>query len=221
MFTNPCYISNPIRGFKWIMKELCEIGYRVVEDICNDYPYLQTTIDGTLYFTETPKGIECSTEDMFLAIARLRNDTDENQYYLVDEYHYYDDGDDVWKIHPGEMILRNRTNCDIYWNCYIDGKLHFMHKASFKELCEYYVLKSHTVIYDGDVFSIIQSDGTPYAKDVIVSIYKNNDELKSKCCDFKDKKEVTLKMLCDMYCDDRYYDHKKGIKQLLNEYLDK
>lgn len=95
MFTTPCFIR---KNTPELRKKLVKLGYNRyplwMADWSDDdsrYVYLVTDV---LYYTypqkpTNPKNgeyIDCGTnEDLFLALAALRDDTDINQYFICDK----------------------------------------------------------------------------------------------------------------------------------------
>ena len=98
MFTQPCFIR---KNTPELRKELEVLGYnRHPSYIDNEYLYLNrgfyhTNVVG--YSEEIERMIDCGTnEELFLAIAALRDDTDANQWFtdgeiwvnLLDDYQH-------------------------------------------------------------------------------------------------------------------------------------
>ncbi len=95
-FTTPCFIRKNTLELR---KKLEELGYKQVENGVNEwhipmskFPYLETGYDdrfGNFFVGENGYwhtcAIDCGTnEDLFLAIAALREDTDKGQWFCDD-----------------------------------------------------------------------------------------------------------------------------------------
>jgi hypothetical protein len=137
MFTTPCFIR---KNTPELRKKLEELGYNRyplwMADWSDDdsrYVYLVTDV---LYYTypqkpTNPKNgeyIDCGTnEDLFLAIAALRDDSDKNQWF-VNDYGYFEMcfNDKVENYLSGEGIRKYRQIDETY------------HKATVEELIEHF-----------------------------------------------------------------------------------
>jgi hypothetical protein len=135
MFTTPCFIR---KNTPELRKKLVELGYNRyplwMADWSDDdsrYVYLVTDV---LYYTypqkpTNPKNgeyIDCGTnEDLFLAIAALRDDSDKNQWF-VNDYGYFEMcfNDKVENYLSGEGIRKYRQIDETY------------HKATVEEIIE-------------------------------------------------------------------------------------
>ena len=143
-FTTPCFIR---KNTPELWKKLEELGYS------KDYP--EWTVDCSIIWAyqypikgfDTPsyviadsfdipfdkhsalcgKFIDCGTnEELFLAIAALRDDTDKNQWFT--------DGD--------KWILCPEIKFSTYWVYYhIDVNTDTVHKATVNELIEHFKIK--------------------------------------------------------------------------------
>ena len=127
-FTTPCFIRKNTPDLR---KKLEELGYNhptdVVEDErfciatspvnCNYHIIIKGAFDDTNpYYTWNCAGrIDCGTnEELFLAIAALRDDTDKNQWLVLDH-------DNIWEAvgcyqYKGDFILCNHDR----WYCGTD-----------------------------------------------------------------------------------------------------
>ena len=146
-FTTPCFIR---KNTETLRKKLEELGYEILNSgnttldahnydgkgshksieegkaIITSYGYLY----GVIYNvdTVTKKGrIDCGTnEELFLAIAALRDDTDKNQWFT--------DGD--------KWILCPEIKFSTYWVYNdVDVNLDVIHKATVNELIEHFKTK--------------------------------------------------------------------------------
>lgn len=143
-FTTPCFIR---KNTKELRKELEELGYEILnsgDTTLDAHNYdgkgshkgteegkAITTSYGNLYGviynvdTVTKKGrIDCGTnEELFLAIAALRDDTDKNQWFT--------DGD--------KWILCPEIKFSTYWAYNdVDINTDTIHKATVNELIEHF-----------------------------------------------------------------------------------
>lgn len=122
-FTTAAFIR---RNTPELRKKLEELGYRKYGNPfqITDDSKLVTTIDGEYVPYNVPLDdsfIDCGTnEELFLAIAALRDDTDENQWF-TDGYH--------WEICPDEVA---------YINAWIDKYGFSPHKAIVEELIAHF-----------------------------------------------------------------------------------
>lgn len=146
-FTTPCFIR---KNTPELRRELEELGYEILNSgntTLDEHNYdgkgshksieegkAIITSYGNLYGviynvdTVTKKGrIDCGTnEELFLAIATLRDDTD--------KYQWFTDGD--------KWILCPKTKFSTYWVYYhIDVNTDTVHKATVNELIEHFKIK--------------------------------------------------------------------------------
>lgn len=146
-FTTPCFIR---KNTPELRKKLEELGYEILNsgnttldahnyDGNGSHKSIEEgraiiTSYGNLYGviydidTVTKKGrIDCGTnEELFLAIAALRDDTD--------KYQWFTDGD--------KWILCPKTKFSTYWVYYhIDVNTDTVHKATVNELIEHFKIK--------------------------------------------------------------------------------
>lgn len=146
-FTTPCFIRKDTQELR---KKLEELGYEILNsgnttldahnyDGNGSHKSIEEgraiiTSYGNLYGviydidTVTKKGrIDCGTnEELFLAIAALRDDTDKNQWFT--------DGD--------KWILCPEIKFSTYWVYNdVDVNLDVIHKASVDELIEHFKTK--------------------------------------------------------------------------------
>ena len=139
-FTIPCFIR---KNTPELRKKLEELGYRKYGNPfqITDDSKLVTTIDGEYVPYNVPLDdsfIGCETnEELFLAIAALRDDTNENQWFVADSplSVSYDDivGNDHYFTEPkGSMFFWDEN-----WNygTIISGSYH---KATVEELIEHF-----------------------------------------------------------------------------------
>ncbi len=136
-FTTPCFIR---KNTPELRKKLEELGYK--ECIGEEGPFLFTShnIFDCMY-TECGLNdlaynglIDCGTnENLFLAIAALRDDTNENQWFICDVNHWdrADNGELTVYAEIGEWIFCKSNDDD----CVQDN--HY-HKATVEELIEHF-----------------------------------------------------------------------------------
>lgn len=146
-FTTPCFIRKNTqelrRGLEELGYEMLNFGNTTLDGYNYDGNGSHKSIEegraiitsyGNLYGviydidTVTKKGrIDCGTnEELFLAIAALRDDTD--------KYQWFTDGD--------KWILCPKTKFSTYWVYYhIDVNTDTVHKATVNELIEHFKIK--------------------------------------------------------------------------------
>lgn len=159
-FTTPCFIR---KNTPELRKKLEELGYEILNsgnttldahnyDGNGSHKSIEEgraiiTSYGNLYGviydidTVTKKGrIDCGTnEELFLAIAALRDDKDEHQLFISDSLLHiaFDDeiGNDHYFTYPSGVIFK----WDYHWdNCTIKGEFH---KMSVEELINHFKVK--------------------------------------------------------------------------------
>lgn len=146
-FITPCFIR---KNTPELRKKLEELGYKKYGNPfqITDDSKLITTIDGEYVPYNVPLDdsfIDCGTnEELFLAIAALRDDTDENQWFVADSplSVSYDDivGNDHYFTEPkGSMFFwdENWMHATI-----ISGNYH---KANVAELIEHFKEKEESM----------------------------------------------------------------------------
>lgn len=133
-FTTPCFI---LENNSDIRNKLINLGYKLCEcyKTSFDPKIICCTPDGKFHLTNDSNiitdiwgdlGINCGkNEDLFLAIAALRDDSNENQWFVWD-----DDGDDD----DGESDKFKKFDDNINWNWWIFE----CHKATVEELIEHF-----------------------------------------------------------------------------------
>ncbi len=143
-FTTPAFIR---RNTPELRKKLEELGYRLFGEELNEDLCIFTSPECGLYniefFSNIPHpeetdSIDCGdNEELFLSIASLRDDTNENQWFIADSLLSvsYDDtvGNDHYFLEPkGSMFF-----WDINWMnaTIISGNFH---KATVEELIEHF-----------------------------------------------------------------------------------
>lgn len=138
-FTQPCFIR---KNTPELRKKLEELGYnrypRWMADWGDDdsrYIYLVTDV---LYYTypkepSKPKRgehIDCGTkEELFLALAALRDDTDINQWFIMD-------CDVYLHINKGDWFISTDRNKGKHIGTQIDPM--YCHKATVEEIIEHF-----------------------------------------------------------------------------------
>ena len=126
-FTTPCFIR---KNTPELRKKLAELGYKYGyrADFRHDIMYVDAERDEffptfSSNITDDEIAIDCGTnEELFLAIAALRNDTD--------KYQWFTDGD-LWFKCGDEM-------CDETIDYYFNEYSRKLHKASVNELIEHF-----------------------------------------------------------------------------------
>ena len=132
MFTQPCFIrknTSELRG------KLSKIGYFESVFYCGDLSNLCVNVLGNGEYDEANNyapllcnAIDCGyNEDLFLAIAALRDDSNEHQWFIWDKEEGEKDNSNKWKLYD--------NNPD--WSWWIFE----VHKATVEELIEHFKSK--------------------------------------------------------------------------------
>lgn len=122
-FTTPCFIRKSTYKLR---KKLDELGYRLFgaelnEDLCiftePEYGLYSVELFSNIPHPDETDSVDCGiNEDLFLAISALRDDTDENQWFVSPE--------GIWVYNKGyDSILE----VSLKW-----------HKATVNELIEHF-----------------------------------------------------------------------------------
>ena len=138
-FTTPCFIR---KNTPELRKKLEELGYRLFGEELNEDLCIFTSPECGLYniefFSNIPHpeetdSIDCGdNEELFLSIASLRDDTNENQWFTNGE---------EWAYHPKTECC---SPCNTVYRTlafdYIpkDTNMVNYHKATVKELIEHF-----------------------------------------------------------------------------------
>lgn len=129
-FTTPCFIR---KNTPELRKKLKELGYRLFgaelnEDLCiftgPEYSLYSVEFFSNIPHPDETDSVDCGTnEELFLAIAALRDDTDKFQWFT--------DGD--------KWILCPEIKFYTYWVYNdIDVNIGTIHKATVNELIEHF-----------------------------------------------------------------------------------
>ena len=123
-FTTPCFIRKNTQELR---KKLEELGYKMLSPIEYDNLECSDNWVNDIKSLNDCNGINCGfNEELFLAIAALRDDTD--------KYQWFTDGD--------KWILCPKTKFSTYWVYYhIDVNTDTVHKATVNELIEHFKTK--------------------------------------------------------------------------------
>ena len=139
-FTTPCFIRKSTYKLR---KKLEELGYRLFgaelnEDLCiftePEYGLYSVEFFSNIPHPDETDSVDCGTnEELFLAIAALRDDTNENQLFICDVNHWdrSDNGEATVYAEIGEWIFCKSNDDD----CARDN--HY-HKATVEELIEHF-----------------------------------------------------------------------------------
>lgn len=115
-FTTPCFIRKSTYKLR---KKLEELGYRLFgaelnEDLCiftePEYGLYSVEFFSNIPHPDETDSVDCGTnEELFLAIAALRDDTNENQWFICDVNHWdrSDNGEATVYAEIGEWIFVN------------------------------------------------------------------------------------------------------------------
>lgn len=125
-FIQPCFIR---KNTPEIRKSLEELGYRLSgaelnEDLCiftePEYGLYSVEFFSNIPHPDETDSVDCGTnEDLFLAIAALRDDTSNNQYWVFNE--------DFHKWKKGDFVIGRFERCSCY-----------CHVATVQELIEHF-----------------------------------------------------------------------------------
>lgn len=140
-FTQPCFIR---KNTPELRKKLEELGYEANAYECfwdDENRYIITTIDsnGFAFYTlciknccilENKEFIDCGdNEELFLAIAALRDDTDINQWFIMDVEEYVN-------INQGDWFIATDRNGGKHIGTQIEPL--YCHKATSEEIVKYF-----------------------------------------------------------------------------------
>jgi hypothetical protein len=123
-FTTPCFIRKNTDN---IRNRLKEVGYKMLSPIEYDNLECSDNWVNDIKSLNDCNGINCGfNEELFLAIAALRDDTDKNQWFT--------DGD--------KWILCPEIKFSTYWVYNdVDVNIDTVHKATVNELIEHFKTK--------------------------------------------------------------------------------
>lgn len=141
MFTQSCFIRKNSKGLNEKLKQLGYYTYDI--ESYEDVPDTWNTVaepeaDYAGIWNSEPKGdfakrcIDCGTnEDLFLAIAALRDDTDRNQWFVYDNSEWANDNEKerVFLLCKEDKIETFACIDLMYKDC---------HKATVQELIEHF-----------------------------------------------------------------------------------
>jgi hypothetical protein len=140
-FTQPCFIR---KNTPELRKRLDELGYEANSYECfwdDENRYIITTIgsNGFAFYTlciknccvlENKEFIDCGdNEELFLAIAALRGDTDINQWFIMDVEEYVN-------INQGDWFIATDRNGGKHIGTQIEPL--YCHKATVEEIVEHF-----------------------------------------------------------------------------------
>lgn len=136
MFTQPCFIRKSSYSLR---NKLDDLGYRFSGATLNEDLCLFTDCEFGLYWVESFSNIlneeeteylDCGTnERLFLAVAALRDDTDVDQYFVVDVEVYQN-------LSKGDWFKATDINGQYHVGTKIDPL--YCHKATVEELIEHF-----------------------------------------------------------------------------------
>lgn len=118
-FTTPCFIR---RNTPELQKQLQALGYELSDYLHRDILFTsgKVIVSFSANIGDSIDAIDCGeNEDLFLAIAALRDDTSDNQYWVFDEDF------DKWK--KGDFVIGRFGRCSCY-----------CHVATVEELIEHF-----------------------------------------------------------------------------------
>lgn len=132
MFIQSCFIRNVS---KLLVRDIRVLGYEPMYDVWHYNVKGNNLVleNNTWHFTNSdnhPNSIDCGeNKDLFLAIAALRDDTDENQWFIVDIDVYLN-------LNKGDWFKATNINGQYHVGTKIDPL--YCHKATVEELIEYF-----------------------------------------------------------------------------------
>lgn len=128
-FTTPCFIREDT---EYLRKKLKKLGYTPFDDdkrdglVADKSGYMYSILENNLISSTYNCG---SNEELFLAIAALRDDTDENQWFIMDVECYVD-------IPKGTWFQSTDCNGGRHVGTQIEAL--YCHKATVEELIEHF-----------------------------------------------------------------------------------
>ena len=123
-FTTPCFIRKNTQELR---RGLEELGYKMLSPIEYDNLECSDNWVNDIKSLNDCNGFDCGTnEELFLAIAALRDDTD--------KYQWFTDGD-KWILCPKIKF----STFQVYYD--IDVNADTIHKATVDELIEHFKIK--------------------------------------------------------------------------------
>jgi len=133
-FTTPCFIR---KNTPELRKKLEELGYKDSSTVQDSYTAIYTDEEEGEFFTQYLSNItddeiavDCGTnEDLFLAIAALRDDTDNNQLFI--------NGKGDWGVCRDNTKRGGLLGIDFY-GMPNDLNVDNYHKATVEELIEHF-----------------------------------------------------------------------------------
>lgn len=135
-FTTPCFIR---KNTPELRKKLDELGYRLFgaelnEDLCiftePEYGLYSVEFFSNIPHPDETDSVDCGpNEELFLAITALRDDTDENQWFIMDVEIYVD-------IPKGTWFQSTDRNGGRHVGTQIEAL--YCHKATVEELIEHF-----------------------------------------------------------------------------------
>ena len=149
MFIQPCFIR---KNTPELREKLRKIGYRSMnrsdkedegecllvcegdEDLIDSYPFYAPRDNICCNYYDPSQVIDCGkNENLFLALAALRNNTDINQWFVCNEDYTCDLAEDPeYPTFKGEFLFNYVDN----FNVYVDS-CHW-HKATVQELIKHF-----------------------------------------------------------------------------------
>lgn len=143
MFTTPCFIR---KNTPELRKKLEELGYEANSYECfwdDENRYIITTIgsNGFAFYTlciknccilENKEFIDCGTnEELFIALAALRNDSDINQWFIYNSMDCI-----IEKLRTIDWFICDENSIEDF--AFYDSLYLLCHKATVEELIEHF-----------------------------------------------------------------------------------
>ena len=135
MFTQKCFIR---KNTPELVKRLEELGYKASFSARNGYGEYLYAFNGIVVggeynaYDERAGFIDCNdSEELFLAISALRDDTDKNQWFVHDDSDWNDKQNIFWYKCEEDSIIEDLAYNLMFNDC---------HKATVQELIEHFKL---------------------------------------------------------------------------------
>lgn len=147
MFTQPCFIRKDTQELRDKLKEIglqphpCIAHKNISYLFVNRGFYSRNEIG---YQEEIESAIDCGTnEELFLAIAALRDDSDKNQWFVLDTHLSFNPNANCIEYSKGNFIKCGRDKWNVDFNedgtpCEFSSKNIPAHKATVNELIEHF-----------------------------------------------------------------------------------
>ena len=132
MFTQKCFIR---KNTPELVKKLEELGYKALFSASNGdgkylYAFNGMFADGKYAYDKNAGFVDCNdSEELFLAISTLRDDSDIHQWFIHDDSDWHNDQNIFWHKCESESIKIDMAFNIMYSDC---------RKATVEELIEHF-----------------------------------------------------------------------------------